>query len=143
RRARMAWFVTFRLRMRARCSPAAGRCCTHVARIAAASRRAWGLLRSRGIAPPIPPRLIDRRPEVATYVVSPDPSGPTSARPRRLTCARSGDTALAMDAERIARNDATFRQANEEIERAAEPLGIEPIPFLCECADERCTEIVK
>jgi hypothetical protein len=47
-----------------------------------------------------------------------------------------------MDAERIARNDATFRQANEEIERAAEPLGIEPIPFLCECADERCTEIV-
>src|SRR3954470_13292204 len=48
-----------------------------------------------------------------------------------------------MDAERIARNDATFREANEQIERAAEPLGIEPVPFLCECADERCTEIVK
>ena len=43
-----------------------------------------------------------------------------------------------MDAERIARNDATFREANEQIERAAEPLGIEPIPFLCECADDDC-----
>src|SRR3954452_14200089 len=48
-----------------------------------------------------------------------------------------------MDAERIARTDATFREANEQIERAAEPLGIEPIPFLCECADARGTEIVK
>ena len=48
-----------------------------------------------------------------------------------------------MDAERVARNDSTFRHANEQIERAAEPLGIEPVPFLCECAEERCTEIVR
>src|SRR5215216_7061038 len=48
-----------------------------------------------------------------------------------------------MDAERVARNDSMFRQANEQIERAAEPLGIEPVPFLCECAEERCTEIVR
>jgi hypothetical protein len=48
-----------------------------------------------------------------------------------------------MDAERIARNDAAFRHANEQIERAAEQADIEPVPFLCECADERCTEIVR
>jgi hypothetical protein len=48
-----------------------------------------------------------------------------------------------MDAERIARNDATFRHANEQIERAAERADIELVPFLCECADERCTEIVR
>src|SRR5438045_8600302 len=48
-----------------------------------------------------------------------------------------------MDAERIARNDATFRHANEQIERAAEHADVELVPFLCECADERCTEIVR
>lgn len=69
-------------------------------------------MRSRGIAPPFPPRLSDRGPEVATCSCRPTVAG-------------------------------SFREANEQIERAAEPLGIEPIPFLCECADERCTEIVK
>ena len=48
-----------------------------------------------------------------------------------------------MDVERIARNDATFRHANERIERAAEQADVELVPFLCECADERCTEIVR
>lgn len=47
-------------------------------------------------------------------------------------------------AERVARNDATFRAANEQISSRAEESGItEDVPFLCECADEACTEIVR
>jgi hypothetical protein len=48
-----------------------------------------------------------------------------------------------MNAERVARNEAAFRHANEQIRAAATSIGVEPVPFLCECADERCTEIVK
>jgi hypothetical protein len=47
-----------------------------------------------------------------------------------------------MSAERVALNDATFRNANERIEGKAESLGIDPVPFLCECADPSCTEII-
>jgi hypothetical protein len=47
-----------------------------------------------------------------------------------------------MSAERVALNDATFRNANEAIEGKAESLGIDPVPFLCECADASCTEVV-
>jgi hypothetical protein len=47
-------------------------------------------------------------------------------------------------ADRVAKNDATFRDANEQIRKSAEsvdmPLGI---PFLCECADESCTAIIR
>lgn len=47
-------------------------------------------------------------------------------------------------AERVARNDATFREANERIRDVAEEEQMtEEIPFLCECADEDCTEIVR
>ena len=48
-------------------------------------------------------------------------------------------------AERIARNDATFRAANEGIERAARALEFEGelVPFICECAAEDCAEIVR
>lgn len=45
-------------------------------------------------------------------------------------------------AERVARNDATFRQANEVIEAAAQDSDVEPVPFLCECAAERCMDVV-
>ena len=46
--------------------------------------------------------------------------------------------------ERIARNNSTFRDANEHISAAAGAYGIEsPIPFICECADARCSEIVR
>jgi hypothetical protein len=47
-------------------------------------------------------------------------------------------------AERVAKNDAAFRDANEGIEESAQRLGLEEglVPFLCECADERCTEIL-
>jgi hypothetical protein len=44
---------------------------------------------------------------------------------------------------RIAENQATFRRANEQIEAAATKLGIDGrVPFICECPDETCTEIV-
>jgi hypothetical protein len=46
-------------------------------------------------------------------------------------------------AERVARNDATFRKANESIERHAIELGFEGrVPFICECADRSCTAVV-
>ena len=46
--------------------------------------------------------------------------------------------------ERIARNNATFRDANEHIGAAAGAYGIDsPVPFICECADGRCSEIVR
>jgi hypothetical protein len=46
--------------------------------------------------------------------------------------------------ERIARNDAMFRDANERIEGVARDLGVNggPLPFICECADTSCVEIV-
>lgn len=46
--------------------------------------------------------------------------------------------------ERIARNDATFREANERISAAAATYGVDvPVPFVCECADPRCSEVVR
>ena len=48
-----------------------------------------------------------------------------------------------MDAEQIARNDAVFRAANERIERAGvEAQVAEPLPFICECADLACRELI-
>jgi hypothetical protein len=46
--------------------------------------------------------------------------------------------------ERMARNNTTFRDANEHISAAAGVYGIDsPVPFICECADARCSEIVR
>jgi hypothetical protein len=46
--------------------------------------------------------------------------------------------------ERIAQNDATFRQANERINAAAGAYDMDTaVPFLCECADPNCLEIVR
>ncbi len=48
-----------------------------------------------------------------------------------------------MDAEQVARNDAVFRAANERIESAAADLrAAEPLPFICECADTSCLELI-
>lgn len=48
-----------------------------------------------------------------------------------------------LSAERIARNDAIFRSANEGISAAARAEGIEePVPFICECADPACRTMV-
>ena len=47
-------------------------------------------------------------------------------------------------AERIARNDAVFRKANEEIREAAERLDVDmKVPFICECADPNCRTILR
>ena len=47
--------------------------------------------------------------------------------------------------ERIAKNDAAFRDANERISAAADEHGVDAmrIPFICECADPTCKEIVR
>ncbi len=46
-------------------------------------------------------------------------------------------------AERVARNEATFREANERVARFSHALEREdPLPVLCECADPRCTNVV-
>jgi hypothetical protein len=46
--------------------------------------------------------------------------------------------------ERIALNQARFREANERIELAADNMGLlGPVPFICECADETSMEIVR
>ena len=48
-----------------------------------------------------------------------------------------------LSAERIGRNDAIFRQANERIDEIAELGEFEaPVPFICECADIGCSELV-
>jgi hypothetical protein len=42
--------------------------------------------------------------------------------------------------QRVAKNEALFRQVNERIEDVNESLGAkEPADFLCECGDEDCT----
>jgi hypothetical protein len=45
---------------------------------------------------------------------------------------------------RMAENEATFRDANEQIQRRARPLDFdERIPFLCECGEPTCQEIIR
>ena len=48
-------------------------------------------------------------------------------------------------AERVAKNNATFRTANEEIRRSAETHRAmeSQVPFLCECPNPECTEFVR
>jgi hypothetical protein len=53
------------------------------------------------------------------------------------------DTATA---EKIARNNAVFRDANDEIAGAAAEHGLKggaPVPFVCECSDPRCTKLIR
>ena len=48
-----------------------------------------------------------------------------------------------MNAEQVGRNNAPYRAANERIEAAADEYGISGlIPFICECADPACTQVV-
>jgi hypothetical protein len=51
-----------------------------------------------------------------------------------------------LTAERVARNDARFRESNEQLLAVSEALDFgsdELLPFLCECADVQCTTIVQ
>ena len=48
--------------------------------------------------------------------------------------------------ERVAANEAKFRDANEIIREQADKLSLEGgrrVPFLCECANTRCTEVLR
>jgi hypothetical protein len=46
--------------------------------------------------------------------------------------------------ERAAANEATFREANERLERSAVERvdAVEAAPYLCECEEERCTQLI-
>lgn len=46
---------------------------------------------------------------------------------------------------RIAENESLFRSANERIELEAETNGYrgEKVPFLCECPDMSCTDVIR
>jgi hypothetical protein len=59
----------------------------------------------------------------------------------------SADAASALDdmsAEQVARNDAAFRVANEEIRAAAAEWRMDGLlPALCECADPHCATVVR
>lgn len=49
-------------------------------------------------------------------------------------------------AEKIARNNSVFRDANDGIEGAATDLGLpseDLTPFICECSDARCVQIIR
>jgi hypothetical protein len=47
-------------------------------------------------------------------------------------------------AQRVARNNLIFRDANEKIGERAEALDIteQRVPFLCECTDAGCTDVL-
>jgi hypothetical protein len=50
-------------------------------------------------------------------------------------------------ASRVAKNQSIFRRASEQIEGVVQDLGdsltVRLIPFLCECADARCTTLIR
>ena len=48
-----------------------------------------------------------------------------------------------MSARRAAENDARFRQANENIRDVATRADMRLIPFICECAELSCTQILR
>jgi len=67
-------------------------------------------------------------------VISPDPEA--ASQPSLLP-----DPATQ---ERMARNDAIFRDANERMRKVAEDLHVdEQVPFFCECADPTCQEVIQ
>jgi hypothetical protein len=46
--------------------------------------------------------------------------------------------------ERIAENQASFREANEKIEATAYSVELPGrVPFICECSDPACMEIIR
>lgn len=55
----------------------------------------------------------------------------------------SDESTAGLSAERIGRNDAIFRHANEKIKEVAEAVGAhEATPFVCECADPNCRDVI-
>ena len=52
------------------------------------------------------------------------------------------ETELNANEERIARVESLFRDVNERIAESAERFDAERAEFVCECADQECTERV-
>lgn len=52
---------------------------------------------------------------------------------------------MSRSAEQAAKNESTFRQANERLEEKATEFGSDDdlTPCLCECEDERCTRVIQ
>jgi hypothetical protein len=47
-------------------------------------------------------------------------------------------------AERVAQNESTFRDANEQLAETFERVGVDQrYPFLCECAQLDCTRVIE
>jgi hypothetical protein len=54
----------------------------------------------------------------------------------------AGDERTERRKERLARNEALFREVNERIEQMSGDESREPIEFLCECGDAGCTDTI-
>ena len=70
----------------------------------------------------------------------------TEGRQVRFLMDRLGNAGLmsSRSAAQRAENESTFRRANEDLERKAQELGFgeQHSPYLCECEDPACTEVV-
>jgi len=44
--------------------------------------------------------------------------------------------------DRLARNEALFREVNERVEEVGERAGLDMIDFICECGDADCTAAI-
>jgi hypothetical protein len=54
----------------------------------------------------------------------------------------AGDEHAERRKERLARNEALFREVNERIGQISGQGSFEPIEFLCECGEASCTETI-
>ena len=71
------------------------------------------------------------------------PAQPKLVVPRsQLETTTPGDDLDAQE-ERIARNEALFREVNERIAESAQRFESHRAEFVCECADQDCTERVE
>ncbi len=63
---------------------------------------------------------------------------------RNVNAMARNEEAATESEERAARNEAVFREANEKLEDKRRELDIGgPTPFLCECGNPDCTELIR
>ena len=63
---------------------------------------------------------------------------------KNLNVMARNDEASTESEERAARNEVVFREANEKLESKRLELDIGgPTPFLCECGNPDCTELIR
>jgi hypothetical protein len=56
----------------------------------------------------------------------------------------SDPDSAAKRAARVAENESIFRRANEQLETRFRALGADGLtPFLCECGDAACTQVIR